>query len=496
MTIRLTVSACAVAGALLAGPGHALTAPELWDDWRGGLTLLGQDVEVARQSYEGGVLRLEGVTQRMPIDPEVGRNITFIDALVLSEQPDGSVRIDIDGGYRIDFGGVADGDRSDGALSVTFEGLDAVARGEPGDLVYDFAASLAQLSLDELAYNGEPVPVAFQLAATEIASRTTQAETLYSGNGDVAALAMTLDASDDQGSRIALNYGLTDLTFRGAADYGELAAMGAGDPSAVFRSARPTELAMRHGPASFELTTSGPGGDGTVAGRAGSGSLDGRFGAGRALYGAGLQGLTMDISGAGVPFPLTLSSDELAFRVEGPMIAGDGPEPFSALLTMTGLTLPDTVWALFDPSGVLGREPAALELELSGLAQLDADLAGPVMGAQPPGQLRALALERLEISGAGAQASANGAFAFDPQGTPSMPGIPAASGRLNVEMRGIGALLTNLTSLGLLDPANAMGAQMMLGMFARPVPGGGDALTSEIEITPQGGITANGVRIR
>ena len=134
MPIRLSLTAIFLSGAVLAQPAFALSAPDLWQEWQNSLTLLGQEVEVANEEYSGGVLRLEGITQRMPIDPEVGRNITFIDALVLTEQSDGTVQIDLDGGYRVDFGAISDGERSDGSISITFDGLESVARGRPGEI--------------------------------------------------------------------------------------------------------------------------------------------------------------------------------------------------------------------------------------------------------------------------------------------------------------------------------------------------------------------------
>ncbi|MDJ0995322.1 MAG: DUF2125 domain-containing protein [Dinoroseobacter sp.] len=498
MMIRLPMTACALTAAFLVPPAAALTAPELWEEWQASLGLLGQEVEIANQSYSGGVLRLEGITQRMPIDPEIGRNITFIDALVLTEQPDSSVRIEIEGGYRIDFGGVSGPDRSDGSLSIQFEGLESFARGVPGEITYDFAADLAEMSLDELAYNGDPVPVEFNLAATGLTSETQQVASLYSGTGQVDALALSLRASDQAGSGVSLDYGLTALEFSGSADYADFAAMGVGDPSSVFRSETPSEVTTTHGPASFQIATQGPEGSGTVAGRAQSGALEGSFGAGRALYGAGVSGLELDIASPDMPFPINITADEMAFRAEGPMLAGDEPQPFATALNLAGLRVPDALWSMIDPNALLPRDPAALSLQLSGLVQLDRDFSDPDFADSqtPPGDLLALALERLDLAIAGAEATASGNFAMDPDGPPMMPGMPAASGQLNIEMRGVTGLLQNLTTLGILDPANAMGAQMMLGMIAQPSPDGSDTLTSVIELGADGSITANGTRIR
>ncbi|MEM9395126.1 MAG: hypothetical protein AAGA38_14805 [Pseudomonadota bacterium] len=498
MTIRPTLMACATVATFLVSPASALTAPELWDDWRNSLGLLGQEVEIANQSYDSGVLRLEGITQRMPIDPEVGRNITFIDALVLTEQSDGSVRIEIDGEYRVDFGGVSGGDRSDGSLSISFDGLDSNARGAPGDLSYDFGAGLVEVALDTLSVNGEPVPVEFSLAATGLSSTSTQTDSVYAGGGQVDALALVVNASDPNTGVLEMNYRLTQLEFQGSANYADFAALGANDPSAIFRAETPTALTTTHGPMSFHIVTDSPQGAGAVSGQATSGSLESEFGRGRALYGAGVAGLILEIVSSDAPFPIDLQADQLGFRVDAPMLAAADPQPFAAALAISGLALPDALWSMVDPTGLLARDPAELSLQLAGLARLDRDLSDPDFAAAgtPPGALLALKLDRLSLAIAGAAAQASGDFNINPDAPPMLDGVPAASGQLELELRGVGGLLQNLASLGAIDPANLMGAQMMLGMITAPAADGSDVMTSTIQLGEDGSVTANGTRLR
>jgi hypothetical protein len=55
--------------------------------------------------------------------------------------------------------------------------------------------------------------------------------------------------------------------------------------------------------------------------------------------------------------------------------------------------------------------------------------------------------------------------------------------------------LDKLVLMGLLPEEQAMGARMMMGLFA--VPGGAeDTLTSKIEINDEGHVLANGQRIQ
>ncbi|HKK96878.1 MAG TPA: DUF2125 domain-containing protein, partial [Marivita sp.] len=60
---------------------------------------------------------------------------------------------------------------------------------------------------------------------------------------------------------------------------------------------------------------------------------------------------------------------------------------------------------------------------------------------------------------------------------------------------GANALIDKLISMGVLTSEDAMGARMMMGMFA--VPGDApDSLNSTITINEQGHVLANGMRIQ
>ena len=55
-------------------------------------------------------------------------------------------------------------------------------------------------------------------------------------------------------------------------------------------------------------------------------------------------------------------------------------------------------------------------------------------------------------------------------------------------------IVDKLVAMGLIPEDQAMGARMMMGMFA--VPSGEDELTSKIEFKEDGGVYANGQRIQ
>ena len=73
--------------------------------------------------------------------------------------------------------------------------------------------------------------------------------------------------------------------------------------------------------------------------------------------------------------------------------------------------------------------------------------------------------------------------------------IPTLVGSIFINASGINALIQSLGEMGLLPAQQAGFAQMMLGMFT--VPGDApDTLKTEIQLTEDGGILANGQRLQ
>ncbi|MGI9393360.1 MAG: DUF2125 domain-containing protein, partial [Boseongicola sp.] len=69
------------------------------------------------------------------------------------------------------------------------------------------------------------------------------------------------------------------------------------------------------------------------------------------------------------------------------------------------------------------------------------------------------------------------------------------AGVANLMLVGGNGLLDKLVGMGLLPDEQAMGARMMMGLFARPGDGP-DTLVSTIEVNEDGSVLANGQRIK
>jgi hypothetical protein len=115
-------------------------------------------------------------------------------------------------------------------------------------------------------------------------------------------------------------------------------------------------------------------------------------------------------------------------------------------------------------------------------------------GVEPPGELTSLELAEVLVKGAGAEVGATGGLTFDNTDLTSFDGVPAPTGSINITIKGANTLIDNLIAMGLLPEEDAMGARMMLGLFARP-GAGPDELTSVIEFK-DGGLFANGQQLQ
>jgi hypothetical protein len=112
-----------------------------------------------------------------------------------------------------------------------------------------------------------------------------------------------------------------------------------------------------------------------------------------------------------------------------------------------------------------------------------------------PGELKALTLNDLTLEVAGAELVGSGDFTFDNSDKESFDGMPRPEGALDLRLLGGNKLLDSLIQMGIVPEAEAMGARMMMGVFAVPGPSE-DELLSRIEVNEEGHVLANGQRIK
>ncbi|MBO6882594.1 MAG: DUF2125 domain-containing protein, partial [Marivita sp.] len=170
-------------------------------------------------------------------------------------------------------------------------------------------------------------------------------------------------------------------------------------------------------------------------------------------------------------------------------------------LTLGGFQMSALLWNIFDPGAALPRDPATIALDLTGKVTPFINLFDPEQMAaldatgEVPGELNALTLNNLTVEAAGAKLGGSGSFTFDNDDLQTFGGFPRPNGEVNLTLDGANALIDKLIAMGLLTSDDAMGARMMMSMFA--VPGSGpDSLKSTLTINDQGHVLANGMRIQ
>jgi hypothetical protein len=170
-------------------------------------------------------------------------------------------------------------------------------------------------------------------------------------------------------------------------------------------------------------------------------------------------------------------------------------------MRLEGLSIDDMIWMIFDGGEVLPRDPATLILELTGKGNWFVDITDPEAVAEfeenprAPGDIQALSLNRLLLTVAGAELNGTGDFTFDSSDLATFDGMPRPEGSATFNLIGANGLLDKLVQMGILPEDQAMGARMMMGIFARP-GNGEDTLTSTIEVNSEGAVLANGQRLR
>lgn len=202
-----------------------------------------------------------------------------------------------------------------------------------------------------------------------------------------------------------------------------------------------------------------------------------------------------------LPFPIRLTLAKAGGSVEMPLLKSDAEQDVSYAAALEGVTMGEDLWAMFDPTGVLPRDPANLNLDLSGTGHLFMDLLDfksiipAVKEDDKIAEPASITINALDFAAIGAKLAGSGVFTFDNDDYVTFDGIPAPTGTATVHFAGVNTLIDQLISIELLDSDAALGLRMGLGLFT-VIGAEKDTLISEIEITPQGQIRANGKRLK
>lgn len=504
--IHCRASAVALAAATLIPHSAAaqITAQEVWDEWQEISAEMGQTLTTESEQMAGGTLTITGLVSEMDL-PD-GSFSGRLERLQLAEQGDGTVRITMSEDYPLSLTGIAaEGESFEMNMLIRQSGLEMTAARDGGETRYDYSAPDMTILMDTIETDGESIPVDLEISLTALEGlyaigQGVAEERIIRSDLSAGAMAMSADVADPEGAEgeVSIIATVTNLVTTSTGTLSAFAAMSGMDTLAG--EGVTSEGSATYGSARYEITGEDDTGPFALAASSSGGEVDFSLDEGAVAYGGVNRDIAVSFSGAQIPFPqVGFAMAESAWEFSGPVGTGETPEDFGMLLRLQDLTVDDMIWSMFDPGGAIPRDPATLVLDLAGQGNWLVDVTDPALDPMEiegnVGEVSALTINELRLDMAGAELTGSGDFTFDNEDTETFDGMPRPEGAMDFTLVGANGLLETLVNMGLLPQDQAMGARMMLGLFARPGEGE-DTLVSRIEVTPEGSVFANGQQLR
>lgn len=478
-----------------------ISALDVWDAWKSYSESLGQTITVGSQEASGGALVLHDV--KMGFEFPEGNVASTLSLLEFRERGDGTVAITMAPDMPVSMSAKPEnGEAVDLAVIMRQTGMSIIASGDPDDIAFDYLASDFSFTVDTLVVDGETIDADISLALAGIDGKfaISRADgTSYTSQ--MAAENTTYDigfTDPDNGGRLVMSGTIADLQSKSDVVIPE--GFDSTDPTQIFGSAfsmvgglttgaSESNSSFQEGSDSFSATST-----------AANSSLNFAIDGGAMEYGGAAKGVDYVIQSPQIPFPeITLGFSEVAFNFLMPLSKSDDPQDYSFLMRFADLEISDMIWGMFDPGQIMPRDPATISLDLSGQMNWLVEITDPeqaeAFGGETPAELHGLTINEILVSALGAEVNATGAFTFDNTDLETFDGMPAPTGKIDANIIGVNGLLDRLIQMGLLPDDQAMGARMMLGLFARPGYGE-DILTSTIEVNGDGSVFANGQQLK
>mmetsp|Transcript_23247 Transcript_23247/g.40019 ORF Transcript_23247/g.40019 Transcript_23247/m.40019 type:complete len:511 (+) Transcript_23247:2054-3586(+) len=485
-----------------------LTAAEVWSDWKGMMTSSGY-VLSAVEATDGRTLTVSDMSLQMDITDGSGVSNVGIamPSLRFEGQSNGTVSIELPTTSTVNIAFTSDtGEDISIAILTTTTDPTMTAAGDAGDITYDYSAASTELAMRDLTIDGvtlgdEIASASFVMQNTQyVLKSVTEALRVMNQSASIGAVKYNVRFDDpDSSEAFSLDGTVQEVAFDAAAelpmdaDPQEISAM----LDAGFKFAG-TFTAQGSG---YDINFSDGSGSGTLNTTTEGSEWDVTFGPQGMLYGMSQTGLAVTALASEFPVPLSFSAREITAGLQAPVTKSNDEQAFGMSFSLGDVVLSDLIWGMFDPAGQLPRTPANLGVIITGTGKLLFDYLDPEQAevlaqtGAAPGTLETMDLNNLELEMGGARLTGAGGFTFDNSDMVTFDGLPRPQGLVNLTLTGGNTLLDTLVNMGFVPQEQAMGARMMMGIFA--VPGEGpDTLTSRIEINPEGHVLANGQRIR
>jgi len=492
-----------LAALLISTAAHAeLTADQVWTNWKAVTASYGQTVTTASETREGDTLVIKGLTIASTFD---GGSINgTIDAVNFRELGDGTVEVTMSPDYPLVVNSTdPDGKKSVVNVAVRQPDLKIIASGTEAETRYDFTAPSVKAVVKEATVEEKPVEMALEVDVTAMAGSylvTAGTPTQLASSITADSASMTLAMTDPEtGGKINMKGNVATLAGTSTGNLLDAAAMV--NMSQALKAGFATDGNFTYGAGTLEFDVAEAADTTKGTATIGSGNIVFAMDAERLNYGGGAKDVAITVSGSTIPVPaLAMSYGEAAFNLLMPVSKSDVPGDFALLTKLIDLKLSDDVWSLLDPEKILPRDPATVVIDTKGKANWTVDIMDPAETEKlaedaMPAQVHALDVTELTLKAAGAEVTGKGAFTFDNSDTTTFPGVPLPTGQLDLKITGANGLLDRLVLMGLLPEDQAMGARMMMGLFAKTVEGSDDTLTSTLEFKDKG-FFANGQRLQ
>ena len=494
------LAAGSVLALLLGSAAQAdVTADQVWQSWKTMSESMGQKIE-GTEAQDGDTLTVTDIT--ITADVTDGTMVGTMASATFTELGDGTVEVTMAPDYPITITTQVEGeDPVEVGLVVRQAGLKMIVSGDDAQMAHDFTADSLAVVLDHVTGAPDGGTGTFTATLNSPAGKyLTTSGDQESLSTELSAASLSFDGSaadPASGGEFKITGSIDALQSTSSAIFPK--GVGMADMPAALKAGLSTTAALSYGKTTYDITFKDATSDGSAKGSSDNGGL--AFGMdGTALnYGVLANGTEMTVMSSALPFPaVNAKIAELAFKMVMPLAQTDTAQDFSFLTKIGGLSVSDEIWGMFDPGAVLPRDPATLVIDVVGKAQWLIDIfeQDPAATTDTPAKIESLTLNQLQLTFAGADVTGSGNFTFDNSDMTTYPGMPRPTGQIDARMVGINGLIDKVIQLGYVPEEQAMGARMMLGMFAKAEEGSEDTLTSTLEFKDEGSIFANGMQIK
>lgn len=584
MFLRTTSSAFALIA--FAFPALAdVTPAEVWQNWVDYYKANGYTVTEGAREEAGETLSLKDVAVSFAAPDDQGAVSVTVPEITLTGTGDGKVRTTFaeTSPFKIEFKD-AEGDLITMNGSVVMKDAEIVSSGSVADMTHDTTASELSGALTTIVVPDEgEKPFSLTVALTNVKSMQHMVDgDLIKVDANLSADKMTFDGtfednSGDMPGKIAFTGSIDAIKGSGQAAIPKGNDI-ASDINAGLKAGLAMGGTMSAGAGQFNFDYAGKDEAGTDQTAKGSGKFDGfdltaDMSANGLSYQGGSDASSFEMTASDLPFPFSYSVANTTFDLQIPVMKSDTPVPFKFAYSLGGLTIADGVWDLFDGAKVLPRDPASLDIDVTGLAKVTMDLFDPAnmkamedaadaaeadaagteaAGADPAGTAAAgtdatgtdtaqtpdatatapepaappadattapaegtdmaagteagdaaadaapqpfepteITINKFALDAVGAKVDVSGALTVPEGGT-----LDAPVGKLNARLEGVNGLIDKAVQMGFVPEDQVAGIRMMLAMFTKAAPEGGDALVGEYEFKEGGQVFANGQQVK